>query len=227
MAHTSTSSSARAAADEAFALGQASFYGSRGRRRSFVKAFPLLLVAARAGIPHAQNLVGYCLDEGKGVTRDRRAARHWYARAARAGHIVATVNLAMCYEFGTAGTRSPKRAAELYLKAAEAGDAWAQCNLGILYLDGDGVKEDWSAGLRWLGAAASQDEPKAQYNLGRAYLELGGTANRKRALRWLAKAARNGHARAARLSKRVSRAAAVAAVGRPHSGQRDGVARRS
>jgi hypothetical protein len=199
------SSSARLDADEAFALGQDSFYGSRRRRRNFAKAFPLLMVAARAGIPHAQNLVGYCLDEGKGVKRDRAAARRWYAKAARAGHTVATVNLAMSYEFGTGGRRSPKRAAALYRTAAQVGDAWAQCNLGVLYLDGDGVEEDWSAGVRWLKAAASQGEPKAQYNLGRAYLELGGNDNRKRALRWLATATRNGHAEAARLFKRVCR----------------------
>ena len=108
-------------AAEAFARGQDSFYGSRRRRRSFKNAYPMLFVAAKAGIPHAQNLVGFCLDEGKGITRNRRAARHWYAKAARAGHVIATVNLAMSYASGIGGSRSLKRAAELYQTAAKTG----------------------------------------------------------------------------------------------------------
>lgn len=192
-------------ADEAFVRGQASFYGSRQRRPSYRIAFPLLLTAAKAGIPHAQNLVGFCLDQGKGVARDPLAARRWYARAARAGHIIATVNLAMCYRSGAGGPRSPKRAAELYRIAANAGDAWTQCNLGVMYLDGEGVKADRRAGLRWMKAAAMQGDSKAQYNLGRAYFEAGGKTNTKHASDWLAKAASQGHGRASRLLRRVAR----------------------
>ena len=193
-------------ADEAFARGQDSFYGSRRRRRSFKNAYPLLLVAAKAGIPHAQNLVGFCLDEGKGAIRDRRAARRWYAKAARAGHVIATVNLAMSYESGVpGGARSSTRTAELYRTAAKRGDACAQCNLGVMYLDGDGVKPDGREGLRWMRAAAMQGDPKAQYNLGRAYFEAGGTANTKQAIKWLTKASRNAHTRAASLLRRLKR----------------------
>jgi TPR repeat protein len=43
------------------------FYYCLGKRKSYKKAFPLLLDAAQAGHIHSQNLVGYCYDMGLGV----------------------------------------------------------------------------------------------------------------------------------------------------------------
>lgn len=190
---------AKKAAYDTYHEGQDYFYGRDRRRPNFRRAFPLLLIGAKAGFRHAQNLVGFCLDHGKGVARDHRAARRWYAKAARAGHVIATLNLAISYELGIGGKRSPKRAVELYKIAAKAGDAWAQCNLGVCYLDGVGVKENRAAGLRWMKRAAMQDEPKAQFNMGQEYAEARGKANRRRAIEWLTKASSHGHKQAKRL----------------------------
>jgi TPR repeat protein len=57
-------------------------FDSLGKVKDFRKAFPLLMVAAKNGHPHAQNLVGYCYDLGLGPRRNEKTAVHWYAKAA-------------------------------------------------------------------------------------------------------------------------------------------------
>jgi len=53
------------------------------------EAFENSLQAAQAGIPRAQNFVGYCYDVGKGVRRDMKMARYWFEKAARNGNTAA------------------------------------------------------------------------------------------------------------------------------------------
>ena len=102
-------------------LGCRYFYGKRGRRPSYRKAFPLLLSAAKLGVRHAQNLVGVCYDDGLGVRCNPAAAAVWFAKAARQGHVVATFDLALCYDQGKGVAQNARRAATLYRRAAELG----------------------------------------------------------------------------------------------------------
>lgn len=176
-------------------LGCLYFYGDERRKPNYRKAFPLLLSEAKAGVRHAQNLVGFCYDSGRGVRRDHRAAVAWWAKAARQGHVIATTNLAMCYEFGTGVATSLRRAIQLYQKAAEAGDTYAQCNLAVLLLE----SKDGNAGkaVEWLRKSAGKGEAKSQYNLGMCYVRGEGVrASRRYASLWLRKAAGQGHRKA-------------------------------
>src|ERR1700694_5550459 len=80
-------------------FGRALFYGE-GKKRNYRKAFPLLLQAAREGHVHWQYLTGYALANGLGTSRNLKAARSWYARAAKRGHPGALFNLALMYAQG-------------------------------------------------------------------------------------------------------------------------------
>ena len=77
-------------------IGQQFFYGV-GTKKSYVKAFPYLLQAARLNDPHCQNLVGYCYDLGLGTKKDLRQAILWYRRAAKNDDKEGLGNLALHY----------------------------------------------------------------------------------------------------------------------------------
>jgi uncharacterized protein len=63
-------------------IGQNLFLGSYGKR-SYRRAFPYLLEAAKLGEIHSQNLVGYCYSKGLGVKKEISKAMYWYHRAAK------------------------------------------------------------------------------------------------------------------------------------------------
>lgn len=83
-------------------LGQQFFYGD-GRKKSYRRAFPYLLKAAKLNDPHCQNLVGYCYSHGLGVEKDTRLALFWYRRAAANDDKEALGNLALRYRNGRRG----------------------------------------------------------------------------------------------------------------------------
>ena len=97
-----------------------------GKVKNYTKAFPLLVVAAKNGHPHAQNLVGYCYDLGLGVERNHLIAALWFGRAAKKNHIEAICNLALLHSAGSGVNKNETKAFWLIHQAANMGDAWAQ-----------------------------------------------------------------------------------------------------
>ncbi len=171
-------------------------FDSREIVKSYKKAFPILIFAARLGHPHAQNLLGYCYDRGLVTRRDPKVAAHWYKHGAQKGHVEAIYNLALCYAHGT-GTQNAKQALALYRKAALMGHRWAQCNLGVMYSEGIGTGADSSVAASWYRKAAHQGDAKAQYNLGVCYLDGDGVRKSRRlAIEWFKDAATRGHKKA-------------------------------
>jgi TPR repeat protein len=187
---------------EKFYDAQELFYG-KGRRKNHKKAFGLLMMAAKHGIPHAQNLVGYCFSEGLGVDKDSKEGFTWYRKAAlnkrqsessKENRAIAFCNLAMMYDQGDGVAENPKLAFKYYKKAAELGDVMAQCNFAILYHEGRGIRKDDKNAIYWCRKAARRGDDKAQHNLGLAYLEGDGVRqSRKHAKVWFKKAAAKGH----------------------------------
>jgi hypothetical protein len=187
---------------EKFYEGQDLFYGS-GRRNNFKRAYDLLLAAACSGIPHAQNLVGFCFNQGIGVKRNLKKALLWFRKSAHTkrldetthqNHAVALCNLAMMYDQGKGVKEDQCKAFTYYRRAAQLGDIIAQANLGVQYIVGLGVRPDAEKAVYWWKKAARRGDSKAQYNLGKYYLEGIGAKNKKRhAKTWLQKAAAQGH----------------------------------
>lgn len=73
-------------------------------RGEIVKAFPLFVRAAKAGIADAEYRVARCYLQGTGVPASRTEGARWLMRAADRGHVEAQSQLAVLYAHGLAGT---------------------------------------------------------------------------------------------------------------------------
>jgi len=104
-----------------------------------VKAFEGYKAKAEKGDPVAQNNLGNCYDNGKGVAKDEMQAVSWYRKAADQGDAFAQYNLGVCYANGEGVPKDEMQAVSWYRKAADQGDAFAQSNLGFAYHYGHGV----------------------------------------------------------------------------------------
>jgi TPR repeat protein len=119
--------------------------------------------------------VGYCLDHGYGVTKNKTAAVEWYLKAALEDDVAEAMhNLGMSYLCGDGVATNLTLAASWFTKAAQWGrDEWveiedgvsalksrgvanAQFMLGMMYMEGKGVGEDLDVGMDYLHLAADQ-----------------------------------------------------------------------
>ena len=69
-------------------------------RHDYVRAAPLLLVAAENGSPTAQTYLGYMYQTGRGVPRDYVAAAGWLQLAAEQGEPTAQFLLGLLFDKG-------------------------------------------------------------------------------------------------------------------------------
>src|SRR5215472_1680561 len=96
---------------------------------NYKRAYALLLEAEAQGYWPAQNSIGYLLDHGLGVRKNKRAAFLWYKKAARNGDLCAMANVGLCYR-----DRGDDIRAKFWLKRAlAAGDGDAAVELAKLY----------------------------------------------------------------------------------------------
>src|SRR5262249_34053164 len=98
------------------------------------------------------------LEEGRGVTKDEKAAVMWYTRAAEKGLAKAQNNLAVSYSLGRGVAKDKLTAQDWYEKAADQGFAPAQYNLGRYLLDEVGMEVEACV---LFGAAAMKKLPEA------------------------------------------------------------------
>ncbi len=185
---------------ESFCDGQNFFYGI-GCKKNYKKAFEFLMIAANNGIPHAQNLIGFCYSEGKGIKKDSKSGFKWYRKAvlnkkkhdsSRKNRAIAFCNLAMMCDEGKGVEKNSKLAFKYYKSAAELGDTESQCNLGVLYHEGRGIQQNDKLSIYWTRKAAKKGDDMAQYNLGLFYLDGDGVQkSNKFANLWLKKASGN------------------------------------
>lgn len=115
-------------------------------------------------------------------------------RGAAAGNAYDQLNLGAAYDNGLGVKRDIDKALHWYQKAAEQGLAEAQFNLAHLM-----VTEEISAvaAAEWMEKAANQGMVDAQYLMGVIHFEgIGVEADDAKAITWLRKAAKRGHAEA-------------------------------
>jgi len=152
-----------------------------------------ILQEAQAGQAQAQYEVALHYDA---VQADYPAAVSWYQRAAEQGHVQAQFNLAQFYRLGEGVEQNSELALSWLLQAAEVGnDPQAQFMLGDIYRYGEGVVANRFEAFRWYILAAEQTLPEAEYIIGLWLAEgIGAPEDDAAALRWLRKAAAQGHA---------------------------------
>ena len=165
-----------------------------------------LVRRAQRGEARAQNDLGVCYHDGKGVTQNYSQAMYWYRKAADQDYYYAQYNLGVCYYYGLGVTTDYYQAVYWYRKAANQGYADAQCNLGYCYHHGKGVTTDYSQAVYWYRKAADQGYALAQNNLGACYENGEGvTKDVDQAIEWYRKAAKKGNTTAQGNLKRLGR----------------------
>ena len=166
-------------------------------KKDYNSAVQYYYESAKLGYAAAQHNLGYCYDEGLGVTKDLYEAVKWYRKAADQGNAAAQNNLGYCYAKGLGVTKDQYEAVKWYRKAAEQGDKVAQFTLGNCYRKGLGVTKDEYEAVKWYRKAAEQGYAAAQNSLGYCYEKgLGVTQDYYEAVKWYRKAAEQGYARA-------------------------------
>ena len=160
-------------ASPAIALRRGIRLSERGKT---AEAFPLMAVAARAGIPHAEYCIARCYLEGAGVPASRSEGARWLRRAAAHGSVDAQALLAAVYVAGLARAEgdvgkslserlfaadSPGGAPDFAaahawaIKAAEAGSPTGQAVLGYILTCGPDPLRDLEAAHRWYERSAA------------------------------------------------------------------------
>lgn len=117
-----------------------------GERGEIVKAFPLFVRAAKAGITEAEYRVARCYLQGTGVPPSRMEGARWLMRAADRGHVDAQSQLAALFVHGLAGPVSDaddEKSGELFANEAPA-------------------KPDFASAARWARKAADADSASGQ-----------------------------------------------------------------
>ena len=139
----------------------------------------------------AQNNLGYMLNWGRGLQRNKTQAVMWFERAAKQGLKEAQFNFGSALLWGGYGITRNESAGIVWIRAAaNQGVITAQISLAIAYENGHGVPRNLTETFRWLQAAAVQGGGDAQLMLGQAYAEGRGVPkSREQAIQWYFKAA--------------------------------------
>jgi TPR repeat protein len=201
------------------------YYEGRGVPQDFQEARKLWLSLADGGHTDAQNQLGVMCLRGEGYPQDACEAAQWFKKAADKHNSEAAFNLAGLLVKGRGVRRDVGTAARYYRLSAERGDKqalhwleslaesgfpFAQLNLGRLYeedefaLDVIGehpVKRHHATAMKLIRAAASSGFAEAQFALSEIYLigdTFGGKipANPAAGVKWLRRAAEQGHVEA-------------------------------
>ncbi|KAG2235737.1 hypothetical protein INT48_009152 [Thamnidium elegans] len=111
-----------------YILGLVYYFGRLGRQKNHKEAIRLIRLAAMAGLPNAQRVLGQLYQQGSIIenTQDRtrtkkneREAIRWFRRAAAEKDVVAMGILGKCHEKGTGVDIDFEKALGYYAKASE------------------------------------------------------------------------------------------------------------
>lgn len=162
-----------------------------------------LIKLAENGDVIAQKTLGKCYFFGlNGLTIDYEESVKWWTLAANSGDAAAQNNLASCYADGMGVTSDRQKALMWFEKAATQGSLEAIFNLGKGYLMGHTVFEkDVPLGFLYMKEAAEKGLAEAQYWMGQLYNDgIGCESDTDESLKWLEKAAQQGHMKANTMS---------------------------
>lgn len=145
------------------ALCSAYSYGL-GTARDPKQALSFCELAAKAGVPRAQLLLGDSYLNGTGTNTDVAAASYWYQQAIENGMMQGHIGLASIYFDldDTLGTRNLELAALHARQAAAAGSHMGEMYLGIMHFNGfepgatAETEIDYAAATLWFEKSAQQ-----------------------------------------------------------------------
>ena len=117
-------------------------------------ALQIFIAVAEKGDLVAQFHLAKMYREGKGVSKDDKAAVNWFKFSAVQGNAIAQYHLGVAYIIGLGVVPDYEIALKWYLKSAEQGNAFAQHHLSLLYYFGNGVPEDKQYAYMWANLAS-------------------------------------------------------------------------
>lgn len=159
------------------------------------RANRLLLAAADAGLPDAQNSIGIHYQYGIGFTQSYALATEWYRKAADQGHSWAQANLGMLAEEGLGGPKDHAAAVRWYEQAIAQDHPRAKWKLAYLLAEGSGVSQDPARAKSLFEQAAAAGEPDGWNGLGYLFLNgIGVNKSSTEALRHYLRSANAGNA---------------------------------
>uniref|UniRef100_A0A665TCD6 DAP3 binding cell death enhancer 1 n=1 Tax=Echeneis naucrates TaxID=173247 RepID=A0A665TCD6_ECHNA len=170
------------------------------KAESYKEAFTCFLAAAQQGYNKAQFNVGVCYEKGRGVTKDKEKALHYYLQAAVTGHAQAQYRYAklLLTSRGNQSLEQLSIAINLLEQAAAAGLTKAQVCLASVFSQ-EPVK-DGTKSVKYLKMAAESGDDTALLFLGYCYENgFGVQQNVRTATGFYKRAARMGNKRAQRL----------------------------
>ncbi|XP_054647982.1 death ligand signal enhancer [Dunckerocampus dactyliophorus] len=140
----------------------------RGKSKNYEEAFVCFVAAAEQGYSKAQFNAGVCYEMGKGVSKDKEKASHYYWRAAVGGHTQAQYRCAkLLLASGHQNVEKLNIAISLLEKAAAAGLTKAQTCLASVYTR-EPVRNG-SKSVHYLQMAAKSRDDTALLLLGQCY----------------------------------------------------------
>jgi TPR repeat protein len=123
-----------------------------------VQAVEWLRESAEQGNVDAQNSLGCCYRDGKGVAANRDKASAWFRKAALQGSepgcVAAQFNLSMLYLNATSSPSEKVEGIKWLTQAAENAHERAEMLLGLCYLNGEGVVRDAEKAVYWIKRSA-------------------------------------------------------------------------
>ena len=137
--------------------------------KNYSEAVKLFKKSAEQGNAVAQSWLGFCYENGFGVSKDFSEAFKWYKKSAEQGNAFSQNELGEFYYNGTGVSKDLTEAFKWFKKSAEQGNAVAQSWMGFCYENGFGVSKDLSEAFKWYIKSAEQGNEIAQYNLGLCY----------------------------------------------------------
>ncbi len=152
---------------------------------------------SRQGDGPSQILLGYCYQNGIGVTQNLKEAVYWYQQAIDINETQASLHLGLCHERGLGVPKDYDRARLLFQRATDKGIADAQFALARCYFLGRGTTQDPQKGFAHCHAAAQKGSPTATFFMGYFYI-LGQFTARDpiKAFKMFHEAAEQGHTHA-------------------------------
>lgn len=140
----------------------------------------------------AMTLIGELFNQGLGVKQDTREAAEWYRLAAKQGDAHAMASLGLMAIDGRGVPKDSVAGRDWLEKAAARAEPSAAYNLALILL-GTGGEAAIDRAASLLKVAASAEIGDAQHDLGVLYSRGQGVAKSpEEAVRWYARAARNG-----------------------------------
>lgn len=115
--------------------------------------------SADAGNVLAQTNLGSMYMNGKGVSKNKDMAFHYFSKAAKRGFAPSQYYLGYLYAKGFGVGKNDVTAFKWFLRAAEQGFGYAQISVGKILCSGKGVPRDLETGYMWLMVAKLQGVP--------------------------------------------------------------------